>query len=119
MRAIVGWGLLLACLWCVPASADTYPVSAFPSAAERAFWRKTVKVLMFRPGCCGACPALTPDDYRSIAPVIATRAEDSPSLRAVWARYSTRLARIVNKQDGNLYHQFEAIRLDEMKGASK
>lgn len=115
MRSRVLWFLLVLALVRPLASfaASTYPVSTFPSATERAFWRKHIKTLMLRPGCCGSCPALVPEDFRRIAQVIRTDARDSQDNRQIWERYSTRLARIIDRQDSALYHEFVTLRRNE------
>lgn len=121
MRRRLGW-LLLFLFFVAPlaaAAADRYPVSEFPSPRERAFWRKHIKTLMLRPGCCGSCPALVPEDFRRIALVIGTNARDSRQTRDIWVRYGTRLARIIDKQDRAVYREFEQIRLSEIKQESK
>lgn len=91
------------------ADEDALAVSPFPSPAEKIFWKKAIKKLWMRPGCCGACPLFSHDDFKAVAKVIVSTAKNTKENQEIWSRYNRRLVYLIKRQDIYLYNEYKKI----------
>lgn len=87
----------------------SFKVSDFPSDEERRFWTRAIKKIWMRPPCCGACSAISQDDFRELAKAVGENAKDTPENRQVWQRYGATLVAALRNQDPELYKEYLSI----------
>lgn len=87
-------------------SESEFPVTQFPSSSEKAFWKKTIKKMWMRPGCCGACALLSRSDYLIVGKVLQSNAKNTPENRIIWKKYGRKLVLALKRQDPFLYKKY-------------